>query len=190
MQSFELLTKVIVFHKNRGFTIQCLLADPEFECLKPRMLKKHGAEVNPSSAKDHVADTGWQICMVKERVCSCFSLMPCKHKPQKASKCTVSHCAKWVNSFPCKGSCTPSVSPQVLTTGKKPEHAKHCKIEVGACAQVHLNREKTNGMEACTTGTITLGTNDSIQSGYKFVSATTGEVLRFFCTFPHVWQRH
>jgi len=47
--------------------------------------------------------------------------------------------------------------------GKKLEHAKHCRIEAGACAQVHLNKEKTNGMDECTTSSIALGSNNSIQ---------------------------
>ena len=72
-------------------------------------------------------------------------------------------------------------------TGKKLEHNKHCKIEVGACTKIHLNREKTNGMKAHTTGGIALGTNDAIQGNYKFMSITTGKVLRghSFTPFPH-----
>ena len=46
--------------------------------------------------------------------------------------------------------------------GEKLEHAKHCRMEVGAHPQVHLNKEKTNGMDERTTGSIALGFNDSI----------------------------
>ena len=127
-----------------------------------------------------------QMRTVKEHVCACFSRMPCKHKPRTVAKHAVSHCVKWLKSFPCKGSCTLSVSPRVLMAGKKLEHTKHCRIETGACAQVHLNRDKTNGMEACTAGSIVLGTNNSIHGSCKFMNVSTGEVLRghSFAPFP------
>ena len=132
MQSFESLTKVIMFCKNRGFAIQHLLVDPELECLKTTMNTKHGTEVNPGSAKEHVTDMEQQTRAVQERIHSCFSHMPHKHKLRTLTECAVSHCAKWLNSFPCKGSCTPSVSPWASMTGEELKHNKHCKIEVGA----------------------------------------------------------
>ena len=47
-------------------------------------------------------------------------------------------------------------------TGKKLEHNKHCKIEIGAHDQVHLNCNKTNDVEEHTTGGIALGFNDAL----------------------------
>ena len=126
------------------------------------MLTKHGTEVNPGSAKEHITDIERQIRAVKECIRACFSCMPHKHKPRIVMKCAVNHCVKWLNSFPCKGNCTLSIGPQALMTGKKLEHTKHCRIEVGAHAQVHLNKEKTNGMDECTTRGIALGFNNSI----------------------------
>jgi len=71
-------------------------------------------------------------------------------------------------------------------TGKKLEHAKHCRIEVGAYAQVYLNKEKTNGMDECTTSGTALGFNNSIQGRCKFMSVSTGKLLRghSFTPFP------
>ena len=36
MQLCKPLTKMALFHKNRSFVVQHLLADPELECLKPK----------------------------------------------------------------------------------------------------------------------------------------------------------
>ena len=71
-------------------------------------------------------------------------------------------------------------------TGEKLEHNKHCKIEAGACAQVHLNKEKTNGMDERTNGDIALGSNNPVQGRHKFVSVSTGKFLRghSFAPFP------
>jgi len=67
-------------------------------------------------------------------------------------------------------------------TGKKLEHNKCCKIEKGACAQVHLNQDKTNGVEEFMTGGIALGFNDTIQGGCHFMSVNSGKAMRA-CTF-------
>ena len=66
-QLFESLTKVIMFCKNKGFAIQHLLPEPELECLKTTMNAKHGMEVNPGLAKEHVANMEWQMCAVKDQ---------------------------------------------------------------------------------------------------------------------------
>ena len=70
--------------------------------------------------------------------------------------------------------------------GKKLEHTKHCRMEVGACTQVHLSKEKTNGMDERTTSGIALGSNNSVQGGCNFVSVSTGKLLRghSFAPFP------
>ena len=62
----------------------------------------------------------------------------------------------------------------MLMTGVKLYYAKHCRIEVGAYAQVHEEPDPTNDMgKNRTTGTIALESNDNLQGGICFLSLNT-----------------
>ena len=80
----------------------------------------------------------------------------------------------WLNAFPTKGG-LPSITPRELMTGVQLDYNQHCKLAFGTYVQTHEERHARNGPEARTIGAITLGPNMSSQSGYWFMSLSTGK---------------
>eukprot|EP00957_Ditylum_brightwellii_P126491 9641993-Ditylum_brightwellii.AAC.1 len=63
-------------YRHRGFKITTILADTEFEALRP-----HFPMINTSAADEHVPNVERCIRMVKERTRARYSLLPFKYVP-------------------------------------------------------------------------------------------------------------
>jgi hypothetical protein len=178
-------TKVFNIYTRRGFCINTMLMDMQFESLK-HILMRYGVVLNCSSAKEHVGEIERFIRVIKERIRALRSRMPYKAIPKRLVIALVKHVCKWLNVFPPKNA-IPGISPRTLITGVKLDFNTQCRIEVGAYAQVHEEPNPTNDTEKYrTTGAIALEANDNLQGGYKFLSLTTGRVIdrRNFTILP------
>ena len=73
--------KIIVCqYKARGFIIENILTDFEFDPLRPKLLSLH-ATLNPASAGEHVPEVERAIRIVKERARAFIFMLPFKYVP-------------------------------------------------------------------------------------------------------------
>ena len=107
-----------------------------------------------------------------------YSCLPYKKLPRRITEAIVRHVCRWLNVFCPKNGIGGAISPRTLITGVKLDFNSHCKIEIGAYAQVHEENIPTNDTaQFRTTGAIALEHSDNLQGGYKFLSLTTGKEL-------------
>ena len=177
--------RVFNIYSRRGFKIDTLLMDMQFNPIRDAIMKR-GVTLNPTSAKEHVDDIERFIRVIKERARALCSSMPYKKIPKRLIQAIIAHCCRWLNVFPPKNSIS-TISPRTLITGVKLDYNKHCRIEVGAYAQVHEEPDPRNDTSKYrTTGAIALEANDNLQGGIRFLSLNTGRVIecRNFTVLP------
>ena len=101
----------------------------------------------------------------------------------------------WLNNFAPKSGISEVYSPRQIVLGTKLDMKKHCKIEFGAYAQVHVENTPTNSMSPRTEGCICLGPVGNLQGSVYFMKLSTGHVVirRQFTELPltqDVVKRH
>jgi hypothetical protein len=158
-------------YKARGFKIDVLLGDGEFEPLREQIYGLD-AQLNTTSNDEHVGDIERYIRVVKERARATYNLTPFKKMPPMMIQELVGGCVFWLNAFPHEGGISDTLSPCTIMTGKIIDYNKHCRIMFGAYAQVH--EEHDNSMLARTTGAIALRPTGNEQGGFYFMSLSTG----------------
>jgi hypothetical protein len=166
------LKRVVQLYKRRGFHIQTIQADPEFE---PLIKKLPNIEFNLCAQDEHVPDIERYIRTVKDRVRSCYNILPYPCIPRLMLVRLVCNAVFWLNTFPHQDGVSSNLSPRYILTGKHLDYHKHVRIEFGAYVQTH--EDHTNGMEARTTGSICLGPSGNDQGGHYFLSLTSGRRL-------------
>jgi hypothetical protein len=166
------LKRVVQLYKRRGFHIQTIQADPEFE---PLIKKLPNIEFNLCAQDEHVPDIERYIRTVKDRVRSCYNILPYPCIPRLMLVRLVCNAVFWLNAFPHQDGVSSNLSPRYILTGKHLDYHKHVRIEFGAYVQTH--EDHTNGMEARTTGSICLGPSGNDQGGHYFLSLTSGRRL-------------
>ena len=166
-------------YANRGFRITTLSVDNEFAPLQGLLQAlPDGPRVNVCSANEHVPEIERRIRVVKERVRSLRHTLPFSHLPELMLIHMVLHCVRMLNYFPPKGSISSNISPRTLLTGDTLSFKKDFSVPFGAYCQVHEQNAPRNGLTARTQDAICLGSSQNIQGGYKFMSLTTGHLLK------------
>ena len=92
----------------------------------------------------------------------------------------------WLNNFPPNSGVSESYSPLLLLSGTRLDMKKHCRIEIGAYAQIYNEPAPTNTMTPRTDGAICLGPVGNPQGSVRFLNLTTGKevVRRQFTVLP------
>jgi hypothetical protein len=129
---------------------------------------KQGINLNVAAAAEHVPDIKRQIRVIKERVRALWHKLPYNKKPKALIIALVQHVIQWLNNFPPNGGISEIYSPRTIMTGQKFDYNKHCRVEIGAYAQVHEETNPKNSMKPKTIGAIALGATGNIQGSYKF----------------------
>ena len=183
--TFQYLDSVIKMYNSRGFRIQTILGDDQFEPLKSVLAEKYNIKFNPTSAFEHVSEVERHIRTIKERVRASLSSFPWKKAiPRVIVKETVKHCMKMLNAIPPKSGLTTQLSPRNIVTGKTLNYKHHFKMPIGDYAQVHEEEQPRNSMAERTLGAICLGPIDNVQGGYKFMSLRTGKMIKRYAWTP------
>ena len=168
-------------YKTRGFKINNLLMDGEFDTLAGDMAAL-GIALNTASNDEHVHDVERYIRTVKERCRAVYQMMPFTRFPARLIIEMVHYSVFWLNSFAHLNGISNTLSPRTIVTGMSVDFAKHCQIEFGAYAQVHEDHDNT--MATRTTGAIALRPTGNAQGGYYFMSLTTGRRLNRYQWTP------
>ena len=168
------VTQVRNVYLKRGFTLEVIEADGQFEPLRGE-LGALGITLNKCSRQEHVPVAERRIRTLKER-CRCIhNMLPFKKLPAMLVIQMVSTCNFWLNIYPPTDGVSRSINPRELLTGVKIDYNKHIRAEFGEYVQVH--EEHNNSMQPRTTGAIATKPTGNSQGGHWFYSLTTGRML-------------
>jgi hypothetical protein len=164
----DCLKKVVDLYHSRGLIVGMILADNEFEPLRPWF-----PTINTCAADEHVPDVERYVRTVKDRSRSTYRMLPYKYLPRIVVVHLVRNAVFWLNAFPTDEGITRKYSPRYVMTGQQLSASKHARIEFGAYVQTH--EEHSNDMNQRTMGCICLGPNGNQQGGHWFMSLSSGE---------------
>jgi len=160
-------------YKRRGFQVDLLLMDGEFESIRGD-LAGIGITLNMVSRDEHVSDAERRIRTLKERCRCVFNTLPFTKIPAQMTVQLAYSCNFWLNVFPPEEGVS-DLNPRELITGQEIDYEKHCQLEYGTYVQTH--DEHDNSMASRTTGAITMRPTGNTQGGYWFYSLNTGRLL-------------
>jgi hypothetical protein len=110
----DALKQVVNLYKCFGFHVHTCFADGEFTHLQHQV---EGVYLDTTGHDEHVGDIERVIRVIKERVRSVRSSMPCTRVPRRIIIELVTFCVFWLNSFPPKGGVSRTYSPRTLLLG-------------------------------------------------------------------------
>jgi len=168
------IKQVKSMYMRRGFIIQTLLMDGQFESLRGDIADLQ-ITLNTVSNDEHVPDIEQYIRTTKERARCVYNTLPFRRLPARLIIEIVYSSIFWLNCFPPNDGISPTLSPRAIIVGTQIDYAKHCKLEFGTYVQTHEDHDNT--MATRTTGAIALRPTGNEQGGYFFFSLTTGRVL-------------
>ncbi|KAI2500802.1 Reverse transcriptase (RNA-dependent DNA polymerase) [Fragilaria crotonensis] len=173
---FKAITHVHQTYAKRGFHIEVILMDGEFD--KDGLVgdvAELGITINCVAAEEHVPEIERHIRTIKERSRSVVSTLPFKQLPARIVIELIHYVVFWLNSFPAQRGISDVLSPRAIVVGSTIDYATHCKIEFGAYVQTHEPHD--NSMTPRTTGAIALRPTGNAQGGHYFYSLTTGVLI-------------
>ena len=103
------LQNVINTYARRGFNIDLVRGDPEFECLQKHM---PNVQFDFAAQGDHVHDIERYVRTVKDRVRSCYNCLPFSHVPKAAINRMVRNAVFWLNAIPHQDGVSDTLSPR------------------------------------------------------------------------------
>jgi len=95
------IEQVIHAYQTRGFKIQAILADGQFQHIQ-QIIEQKGIRLNICAANEHVPEIERYIRTDKERVRSIATKLPFKRYPPRLIIEMVYNCVFCLNSFPHK----------------------------------------------------------------------------------------
>jgi hypothetical protein len=122
--------QVCQLYKTKGFTVENILMDGEFECLRGD-LAAMGVGLNTTSNDEHVGDIERYIRTVKERTRSIYNTLPFQQLPTCMIIETVYTSVFWLNCSPSRNGVSASLSPRAIITGMSIDYNSHCQLEFG-----------------------------------------------------------
>ena len=167
------LQKVINIYRARGFVIEYICGDGQFECVRENVRPIH---LNTSSAGEHVPEIERSIQTIKGDIRTMYHSLPYKKLPPLMIKGMVEHQVGMRNKFPSINGVSKTMSPLTIMTGLPIPTYHDFKLEFGQYVQVHDHPVKSNTMTPRTTPAIALGPSSS-QNGWFFMSLETGKRL-------------
>ena len=166
----SVLDTVLALYKSRGFIVDSLFADYEFEILRP-----WHPNLNTTAADEHVPDIERHIRTIKDSTRSTYRMLPFRYIPRIMLIHLVKNAVFWINAVPTNDGITRRFSPRYIMTGQHLLASKHAVIPFGAYVQTH--EQHTNDMQQRTLSCVCLGPTGNVQGGHWFMSLTSGEKL-------------
>jgi hypothetical protein len=164
------LQSVINLYQSRGFVVDTIFADHEFEVLRP-----WHPNLNTTAADEHVPDIERHIRTIKDSTRSTYRTLPFRRLPRISLIHLVKNAVFWINAVPTNDGITRRFSPRYIMTGQHVLASKHAVIPFGAYVQTH--EQHTNDLGQRTLSCICLGPTGNVQGGHWFMSLTSGEKL-------------
>ena len=171
------LTKIVKVYARGGFIVRLVLMDMEFEKIRDNFDK---VEVNPTAAREHVAEIERGIRHVKERgQCVISDLRAAGF--QFLHRMIIVHCIYFVimmvNAVPAENGISEKFSPREIVTGCKIAMKKDRKAVFGAYVEASTDADITNTMADRTHSFLALGPSGNLQGSVKCYDLLTGKVV-------------
>ena len=171
------LEKAIAVYNRRGFKIDTITADPEFDKLQIQLETKFGVKYEQNGSGDHVPLIENANKTIKQRIRSVWSTLPYReHMPRLITQELVGFATVWVNTNIPKNGISKTMSPREIMTGVKMDYKKHCKAPFGCYAQVYQGTD--NSMTERTVAAICLGPTFNQSGSYKFMKLESGRMIK------------
>ena len=169
----EAINKTIALHNNRGFTIDLVSGDNEFERIKGLV----NSTVETCAANEHNPFIEREIRFVKDRQRCYWDKLPYKQVPKIMIDENIVDILYWINHCT-RGECiSKELSPGAIVEGRGPHDAENLKVTFGAYCLVF--NKTTNTRKPRSTRGIALRPSNS-QGGYYFMSLETGKKIHGF----------
>ena len=116
--------------------------------------------------------------VIKERVRSIHSSIPCSRLPRRVIIELVTFVVFWLNSSPPGGGVSWTYSPRTILLGRTVGQRLHYRLPFGSLTEVHGNPAVTNVTRTMrTTPALCLGPTGNQRGTYRFFSLETGRIL-------------
>ena len=172
---------VVDIYKKRGFQVETILMDCEFECLRADLLGLN-ITLNTTANDEHSPVIERFIRTLKDGVRSVYTVLPFKKIPTLMLTDLVYNIIFWKNAFPHKENVDNRLSPRSIVTGMHLDFVTTCQLEYGSYVQTHEDHDNT--LQERTAGAIALRPMGNAQGGWYFMSLRTGRRLRRFQWTP------
>jgi hypothetical protein len=134
------IKQVCRIYRTRGFRVELLLMDGEFESLRGDMAEL-GITLNTTAKDEHVGEIERYIRTIKERTRCIYNTLPFTRMPARLLIEMVYTSVFWLNSFPAQDGVSDTLSPCTLVTGQTLDYNKHCRLEFATYAQTHEDHD-------------------------------------------------
>ncbi|MGB0424073.1 MAG: hypothetical protein ACPGED_07120, partial [Flavobacteriales bacterium] len=173
--------KVLNFYQARGFSINTIKADGQFECLEESLRPTH---LYVSAAGEHVPEIERSVQTIEGDVRSMHQGLPFQTYPKLMLRMMVRQAVRLRNLFPSSTTSVHStLGPSSIMTGPPMPDASYFSLEFGEYVQTHDHPAITNQIHPLrSTGAIALGPANH-NGGWHFMSLSTGaRILRYAWT--------
>ena len=171
---FSVLKELDQFYMRRGFKINVVLADKQFQCLDNSLAERQ-MMLNIAAQDEHVPQVERYIRVLKERMRCAIHNTPFTKIPPRMVIGLMAYVLFYINGLPWERGVSMILSPMTIVTGRKLDYKLHCKVPFGAYA--HVRRGTDNTMKHRTFGAIAMGPMSNMQGGMTFMSLLTGRKI-------------
>ena len=174
---------VIDIYTKRGFVINHLVTDIEFDCIQQQI---RPVTLETVAKDDHVGDIKRGICAIKDGIRGTIQSLPYKRYPKITINHQVEDMIKPMNALPASDGISDNTSPLTIVTGAGPIDYSKLRIEFGAYAQVFEDNKITNNADTQAHGCIALSCYPNENDKYLFMNLNTGQLIwrRQFTKLP------
>ncbi len=141
----------VILHEynSNDYEVTHVNADPEFQSIKKHLEHPECGciKVKICNTKEHVAKIECTIRTIKERFRCVWHSLPFKRYPKILLDAMLSHCVRWLNSFPTRNGISDTYSPRTIITGKAINYERQCRIPFGSFVQAYIDNENATNTE-------------------------------------------
>jgi hypothetical protein len=167
------IDRVVKQYTSRGFIVNCIIADIEFECVRTMLQNIH---LDTTPPEEHVGEVERSIRTIKERVRATVHGLPFTRIPRLMVRELVIFSIDSLNQLPADEGVSNILSPHVIMTGRSNPDFNNFRIEFGAYAQIYEPGDMLiNNMRSRTTGAIALSSTGNSQGHMHFLSLASGK---------------
>ena len=170
------LKTVIKVYEVRGFTIQHIHGDKQFDCLREDI---RPIQLHTASKGEHVPEIERSIQTIKWDIRTMYHALTFEKYPPLMIKEMVEHQVNIRNKFPNKNGVTKTMGPFSIMTGLPQPSYNNFKLEFGQYMQTHDHPAKTNDMNTRTTPAIALRSSGSQNVWYFMLLESGKQILRY-----------
>ena len=170
------LKKVTTLYSTRGFSIDQIIADNQYKCLRDGLLP---IMLTVVGAGEHIGDIEQSIRTVKEGARTTIQGLPFKRYPTVLVNAIIQKSVGDRNSFPEENRVSKDMRPRMIITGQPKIDYNDCKLELGQYCEVYTHTDPTNRQHTRSIGGIALLPSNN-NGGYTFMSLMIGEHIHSY----------